>query len=121
MPNTAAVFGAVFLGLGFQVLLRPAAGLEMFAFQRPANKADAKLTDSLLRIYGIRDVYMGAAILATWWHGDRVTLGWLMGFTAAVSLVDGLVQYDETGDKLINHWGHGLIELALAALLLRQS
>lgn len=118
LPNTAAFFGAIFLGMGINALFRPAAGLEIFGFPRPTKAADAKLTDNLMRIYGIRDVYMGAAMLAPWWYGNRVLLGWTTGFTAMVSLVDGLVQVDQTGDRVMNHWGHGGMEAVVAVLLL---
>lgn len=121
LPNTAAMFGAVFFGMGLNALFRPAAGLKMFGFHCPTNAADAKLTHNLIRIYGVRDIHMGAAVLAAWWRGDRVILGWIMALTALVSLVDGLVQVNETGDKVMNHWRHGVMELVTAILLLAYS
>ncbi|KAJ9644065.1 hypothetical protein H2199_003933 [Coniosporium tulheliwenetii] len=87
----ASVFGAILLSFGINAILRPRNALEFFGFEPPASASDKALVDSLVVIYGARDIFMGLAIHAAAYFGDRRALGWILIAGSGVAFVDGAV------------------------------
>lgn len=74
----ANVFATIFVGFGINAMIRPENALTFFEFEAPTSVSDRKLTDNLMIIYGVRDIFMGVAIYAAAFFGDRRTLGWIL-------------------------------------------
>lgn len=69
-------------------------------------------------IYGARDVFMGLAVYATVYFGDRKALGWILISGSAVAFVDGAVCLRQIGSGQWNHWGYAPVLTVLGGLLL---
>lgn len=114
----ASVFGTIFLGFGINAMLRPANALEFFEFEAPASAADKKLVDSLMVIYGARDLFMGLAIHAAAYFGDRRALGWIVVAASGVAFVDGAVCRMNVSKGEWNHWGYAPVLTVVGSMLL---
>ncbi|EON62463.1 hypothetical protein W97_01685 [Coniosporium apollinis CBS 100218] len=114
----ASVFGAIFLAFGINAILRPQHALSFFEFSPPASASDAALVDSLMVIYGARDIFMGLAIHAAAYFGDRRALGWIMIAGSGVAFVDGAVCRAQVGRGEWNHWGYAPVLTAVGGMLL---
>lgn len=114
----ASVFGALFLGFGINAILRPRNALEFFEFEPPASASDKALVDSLMVIYGARDIFMGLAIHAATYFGDRKALGWILIAGSGVAFVDGAVCRAQVGKGEWNHWGYAPVLTAVGSMLL---
>jgi len=114
----ASVFATIFVGFGINGVLRPRNALEFFEFEAPVSASDKKLVDSLMVIYGARDIFMGLAIYSATYFGDRKTLGWILIAGSGVAFVDGAVCRAQIGKGEWNHWGYAPILAAVGSLLL---
>ena len=83
----------------------------------PASIADKRLVDSLMVVYGARDIFMGAALYAAAWAGNRKTLGLITLAGSAVAFVDGIVCW-QAGQGEWNHWGYAPMLTVVGSLLL---
>lgn len=115
---TASVFATIFLGFGINGILRPRNALEIFEFELPASASDQKLVDSLMVLYGARDVFMGLAIYSAAYFGNRKTLGWILIAGSGVAFVDGAVCRAQIGRGEWNHWGYAPVVAAVGSVLL---
>ena len=118
LPTIAKVLAVIPIGFGINAILRPGSALAVFEFEPPASAADQKLVDSLMVLYGARDIFMGIAMFATAFFGSRKALGWVLVAGSAVAFVDGAVCRDQIGRGEWNHWGYLPILLTLGVLLL---
>lgn len=114
----AGVFGTIFLGFGINAMLRPGNALEFFEFEPPASASDRKLVDSLMIIYGARDLFMGLAIHSAAYFGDRKALGWILIAGSGVAFVDGAVCRAQVGKGEWNHWSYAPVLTVVGGLLL---
>lgn len=114
----ASVFATIFLGFGINGILRPRNALEIFEFESPASASDQKLVDSLMVLYGARDVFMGLAIYSAAYFGNRKTLGWILIAGSGVAFVDGAVCRAQIGRGEWNHWGYAPVVAAVGSVLL---
>jgi hypothetical protein len=114
----ASVFATIFIGFGINGILRPQNALEFFEFEAPASASDKKLVDSLMIIYGARDIFMGLAIYSAAYFGDRKALGWILIAGSAVAFVDGAVCRAQVGKGEWNHWSYAPILTAVGSVLL---
>src|SRR5262245_27396491 len=87
----ATAFATIFVGFGVNAIFRPEHGLTFFELDPPSQPADKAVVDKLMIVYGARDIFMGAALYATAYFGDRRALGWTLIAGSAVAAVDGLV------------------------------
>lgn len=116
----AAAFLAIFPGLvGVVGLYAPrpilATALE---FELPTSPKDQKLTDSLMRLVCVRDLFLGGACLAAWYNGDNKTLGAITLLGAGVVFTDGAVNKHQIGRGEWKHWTFVPVMLSLGAGLL---
>jgi hypothetical protein len=75
------------------------------------------MVDSLMAIYGVRDIFMGAAIYAASYFGTRSTLGWILIAASSVAFADGSVCWTH-GQGHWNHWGYAPMIAVTGSLLL---
>lgn len=113
----AGGFATTFIGFGINAILRPAHALTFFEFQPPAAAREKQMVDSLMAIYGIRDIFMGAAIYTALYLGTRSTLGWLLIGASTVAYADGTVCWTH-GEGQWNHWGYAPVLTLVGSLLL---
>ncbi|KAL3138781.1 hypothetical protein ABBQ32_005624 [Trebouxia sp. C0010 RCD-2024] len=117
----AIVFATIFLGFGINGISRPRSAFEVFEFKIPASTADQQLVDSLMVLYGVRDVFMGLAIYAVAWFGTRKSLGLILVAASGVAFVDGAVCRAQIGRGEWNHWGYAPALTVVGAMLLSGS
>ena len=113
----SSVFATIFVGFGINAIIRPDHALTFFEFTPPVTAADKQLVDSLMVVYGARDVFMGVSLYAAAWAGDRKTLGLITLAGSAVAFVDGVVCW-QAGQGEWNHWGYGSALVMLGAVMM---
>lgn len=113
----ASVFATIFVGFGINAMVRPDSALGFFEFQAPTSARDQKMVESLMVVYGVRDMFMGLAIYAAAYFGDRRTLGWIVVAGSGVAFADGAVCRAH-GKGEWNHWGYAPMLTAVGSLLL---
>ncbi|GMG13117.1 unnamed protein product [Aspergillus oryzae] len=88
-------FGTIILGFGINALIRPDHALTFFEWTPPTVTADRQLVNSLMYVYGVRDIYMGLSVYVASIFGTPKSLGWtLLAFSAVAAL-------DLGGDRVI--------------------
>lgn len=112
----AHAFATIFVGFGINAIVRPAHALTFFEFSPPAGAADAQLVDSLLAVYGVRDIFMGLAVYSAAIWGTNKSLGWTLIAASGVAAADGLVCYAH-GQGEWNHWGYAPMITVVGTLL----
>lgn len=113
----AYAFATIFTGFGINAIARPANALTFFEFSPPVTTADREMVDSLMVVYGARDIFMGLAIYASALSGTRKSLGWTLVAASGVAFVDGIVCYTH-GKGQWNHWGYAPVITAVGCMLL---
>ena len=114
----ATIFATLFVGFGINGIVRPRSAFEVFEFDLPASPADQKLVNSLMVLYGVRDIFMGVAIYSAAYFGTRNTLGLILVAGSGVAFVDGAVCRAQIGRGQWNHWGYAPALTLVGALLL---
>ncbi|KAL8797711.1 MAG: hypothetical protein Q9195_000063 [Heterodermia aff. obscurata] len=120
-PNlriAASVIGTIFLGFGIKFSLQPGSALGFFEFHTPALASDQKLAESFIVLYAVRDIFMGLAIYAATYFGDRRALGWILIAGSGVAFADGAVCKGQIGKGEWNHWGYAPMLSIVGTLLL---
>ncbi len=113
----AHAFATIFTAFGVNAILRPAHALTFFELPRPSSPADARVVDSLMAVYGARDIFMGLAIYSAAFFGTNKSLGYTVIAASAVAVADGAVCYSH-GQGQWGHWGYAPILTAVGAVLL---
>lgn len=113
----ATAFGTIFIGFGINAIVRPDHALTFFEFAPPAGAADHQLVNSLMAVYGIRDIFMGLAIYIATFCGTSHSLGWTLISSSAVAMGDGVVCWTH-GQGEWNHWGYAPMITVVGSLLL---
>lgn len=112
--------GAIPIGFGINLFLRPAHGLSFFEIPFPSpTSADYTTVAALTQAYAVRDIFMGVAVFAAAAHGARRTLGWILLATAAVGVADGVVCLNFKTGAETNHFSYAPMIALLGAALLR--
>ncbi|ETN39693.1 uncharacterized protein HMPREF1541_05919 [Cyphellophora europaea CBS 101466] len=113
----ANVVGMIWIGFGIFDLINPVEGLTFFEFKPPVLPAEQAMVNSLIYVIGIRDIFIGFAIHATAYFGNRTTLAWIMLAASAEAFLDGAVCY-ANGKGEWNHWGYAPMLTVVGLLLL---
>ncbi|KAL6715427.1 hypothetical protein ACLMJK_006388 [Lecanora helva] len=121
-------FATIFIGFGILCFVNFSKTLSFFELPYPqvSSKspektalADAKKTvDALAIVYGVRDIYMGAAIYAATLCGTRQALGWIVVAGACVAATDGAVCKFMVGKGEMNHWSYAPLMALLGGVIL---
>jgi hypothetical protein len=112
-----SVIATTWVGFGVNAILRPDHALTFFEFQPPSATVDREMVDSLMAVYGVRNVFMGAAIYVTSYLGTRSNLGWILIAADGVAFADGVICWTH-GQGQWNHWGYAPMITAVGSLLL---
>lgn len=131
-PELAACFYAIiFIGFGFLWFINPSKALSFFELpypqisstttKSPADEATAdfkKTMDAFSVAYGIRNIFMGAAIFAAALCGTRQALGWIVIAAGCVAGTDGAVCKFIVGKGEMNHWSYAPVLVVLGSVML---
>lgn len=98
-------------------ILRPDHALTFFEWEAPAAASDKRLVNSLMIIYGVRDIFMGLAMSVTAYFGNRKAMGWILIAGSGVAFADGVVCWNQ-GKGEWNHWGYAPMLTVVGSLLL---
>ncbi|KAL5420190.1 hypothetical protein PMIN03_000019 [Paraphaeosphaeria minitans] len=101
----ATLFGTIFLGFGTAYTLYPRAACPSLGLPAPTTPRDADIVDAIMILFGAKDLFVGASILAATWLG-RVA-GLLLVLGSACAGVDGWAVKGMSGEGEWNHWGYG--------------
>lgn len=122
-------FATIFIGFGLNCIVNPVSALSFFELSYPIASsftADSHLNttktiiDSLLIVYGFRDIFMGVAIYAAAYfgkHTDKRVLGWIVAAAGVTAGVDGAVCKYLVGQGEMNHWGYAPILVGLGGIM----
>jgi len=113
----ASAIATIFVGFGVNAILRPDNALTFFEWEVPTAASDKNLVNSLMTVYGVRDIFMGLAIYATVYFGNRKALGWILIAGSGVAFADGVVCWNQ-GKGEWNHWGYAPMLTVVGSLLL---
>lgn len=106
----------LFVGFGINAIINPASALTFFEFVHPAGEKEVDLVNSLLAVYGVRDIFMGVAIYAAAFTGTNRSLGLTMLAAGLVAAADGYVCYLHGAGEM-NHWGYAPMLVVVGGLL----
>lgn len=101
----ANVIGAIWIGFGVYDLISPEEGLTFFEFKPPIIPAERAMVNSLIHVIGARDIFVGFAIHATAYFGNRTALACIVLAASVEAFLDGAVCYSH-GKGEWNHWGY---------------
>jgi len=114
----ALIIATAMVSAGINGILRPKIALSIFGFDAPASPTDQKLVDSLMAIYGVRDLYMGLSVYVAMYFGNRKTLAWTLFALTTVAFVDGAVTRSQIGTGEWVHWAAVPVGVGLGTSLL---
>lgn len=69
------LFATIFLALGTSYALSPRSTYPSLGLPPPSTPDDARLMDAVMRLFGAKDVFVGVALLAATWGGQRRVAG----------------------------------------------
>lgn len=113
----AVAFATIFIGFGVNAIVRPDHALTFFEFEPPADPSDHGMVNSLMAVYGVRDIFMGVVIYIATFSGTSKALGLTLITASAVAFADGAVCWMH-GQGQWAHWGYAPIILTVGGLLL---
>ncbi|KAH8197848.1 hypothetical protein TruAng_007995 [Truncatella angustata] len=113
----SCIFATIHVGFGVNAILRPTHALTFFEFGPPADKGARAMVDSLMAVYGARDIFMGFAIYAAALLGSPRALGWILISATGVAVADGAVCYSH-GKGHWGHWNHAPVFTAVGLVAL---
>ncbi|KAJ4287664.1 hypothetical protein N0V90_012367 [Kalmusia sp. IMI 367209] len=67
----STVFGTIFLGFGVAYTLYPRAAFSSIGLPSPTTPRDADIMDAVITLFGAKDLFVGVAIHAALWMGNR--------------------------------------------------
>ncbi|KAF9781325.1 hypothetical protein BJ322DRAFT_1213340 [Thelephora terrestris] len=113
----ASAVATIFIGFGFNAILRPENALTFFEWEPPTSASAKTLVDNLILLYGVRDIFMGVVINIAAYFGDRKALGWILIASSGVAFADGVICWNQ-GKGEWNHWSYAPMLVGLGSLLL---
>ncbi len=123
----SSVYATIFVGFGILCFVNPAKTLSFFElpYPQPTSKSAAKkgsfdarkTLDAIFVVYGVRDIFMGAAIYAAALFGTRQALGWIVIAAGSVAATDGAVCKFMVGKGEMNHWSYAPVLVVLGGVM----
>ncbi|KXT15146.1 hypothetical protein AC579_7913 [Pseudocercospora musae] len=110
-------FATIFIGFGINAIVNPTSASSFFELSYPILPDQRKLANTLLFVYGARDVFMGAAIYISALYGNTTALGWMVLAAGLTAGADGWACKYIVGAGEMNHWGYAPILLVLGAVM----
>ena len=118
LPIAAGIIGTIFLGFGIKFSLQPLSAIQFFEFEPLSSSAEEKLASNLILLYAVRDLFMGLAIYAATYFGDRRILGAILIAASGVAFADGFIVKAQIGKGEWNHWGYAPMLTTVGSILL---
>lgn len=102
----AYVFGLTSIAFGLNAIFNPVFALTFFEAEYPttALPSTKRIIDTLMLVYGVRDIFMGFATLVAAYYKVPKVLGPLIIATAGIAVADGAICYYVNGSGQWNHW-----------------
>ncbi|CAD0091546.1 unnamed protein product [Aureobasidium vineae] len=118
--NIGAASGVFQLALGLTGVFQPRVMLQEVWGFKPSTKPGEEqlLIESLMQLYGVRNIALGLMILAVRTLADSRTLGWVLMTDILVAIGDGFVQKRCTGGGEWKHWSFVPVGVGMGMLLL---
>ncbi|TVY84212.1 hypothetical protein LSUE1_G001106 [Lachnellula suecica] len=116
--TATSIFGTIFIAGGLNAIFRPGPALEFFDLNAAAAVSDQSLVDTLMLVYGVRDIFIGPAMYSAAYSGDRKHWGLIVLAGGGVAFVDGLACWLYVGKGEWNHWGYPPLVAGVGAVLL---
>lgn len=99
-------------------MIAPRRGYSLYGFSSsPSNAVDWAVMERVMVLYGVKDVFMAAAIWSATWTGTRRSAGLVLLAAGLAAGVDGWVVKTEAGEGEWAHWGYGCL-VALLGLVM---
>ena len=125
----ASFYATIFVGFGILWFVNIPMALSFFELSYPKTPSqkgpetkeliEAKKTiDAFAIVYGVRDIFMGAAIYAASLFGTRIALGWILVAAGSVAFTDGAVCKFMVGKGEMNHWSYAPVLVLLGSVIL---
>ena len=115
-------FGLTGIVLGLNAIYNPVFAFTFFEGKYPtgasADPQTRQIIDTLMRVYGVRNVFMGFATLVVTHYRLSKVIGLLTIATGGVALADGAICYSVNGVGQWNHWPLAPIALGLGGVFL---
>lgn len=111
----ATALATPFIGFGINAIFNPDGTLAIF--ELPSPPADRVLVDSLMAVYGIRNIFIGFAIYAASFLGTSRSLGWTLIGASAVAVGDGAICWTH-GHGQWGHWQYAPVFALLGSVIL---
>lgn len=123
MPHPYFAYGTLAISLlpacfGVNAILWPEAALKTAQFPVPTQPESRKLTASLMRIYGIRNLAVSFLMTLIWSTGNERLMGAGLSAGLVICIGDGFVSRSQIGGGEWNHWSIAPIIGGLQAGLL---
>lgn len=112
---TATALATMFIGFGINAIFNPDGALAIF--ELPSPPADRVLVDSLMAVYGIRNIFIGFAVYAASFLGTSRSLGWTLIGASAVAFGDGAICWTH-GHGQWGHWQYAPMFTLLGGVVL---
>ncbi|KAK5166890.1 uncharacterized protein LTR77_007619 [Saxophila tyrrhenica] len=110
------VIATIFIGFGINSFVNPSLAISFFGLPYPDPEPLRQITNVLLAAEGIRDVFIGLAMYASYF-GDNRVLGWITVAAGATAGADGVICKMMVGTGEWNHWGYAPILVAIGGAL----
>lgn len=111
----ATALATPFIGFGINAIFNPDGALAIF--ELPSPPADRVLVDSLMAVYGIRNIFIGFAIYAASFLGTSRSLGWTLIGASVVAFGDGAI-CSTHGHGQWGHWQYAPVFAVLGSVIL---
>ena len=112
----AYIFSASSFAFGLNALFNREYALTFFGFDYPhIDDPHRALVDTLMLVYGVRDIYMGLALLAAASYKHLKVIGWLTLATGGIAVADGAICWNIAGEGYWGHWAFTPVIFAVAA------
>ncbi len=112
--------GLIPIGFGLNWFYSTASGLSFFNLLPPSENSQlAPTVQCMAAVIGVRNLFMGIAIVAAGLFNERKTLGVLLLAVAFVAGVDGIAANTATGEGAWSHWSYAPLVTFLGIANLR--
>jgi hypothetical protein len=115
----STLFSTIFVGFGLTYVLYPRTGYSLYGFSNePTSAHDWAVVERVMILYGVKDLFIAAAIFASTWFGTTKSAGTILIAGGACAGADGWVVRGEAGTGECNHWGYGSAMVGLGAVMM---
>lgn len=109
MPHPYILHASLAVGLipgllGMKALVNPASVMQSAKFPEPAQPEAKKLAHALMRLYGVRNIFVSFLLATVWSTRDERLMGTGMIGALFMCISDGLISQSLIGGGVLKHW-----------------